>query len=64
MMRMGGMLKIVPPGITLDLMERLSVTANSHGIKNGWFVWPWNFDPVWLLTCDGFEGKDDADKNV
>ncbi len=27
-----------------------------HGIKNGWFSWPWNFDPVWLVSCDGWEG--------
>ena len=37
--------------------EMLRVTANPHGITNGWFIWPVNFDPVWLLTCDGFEAK-------
>jgi hypothetical protein len=31
-----------------------SVTAKAHGVNHGWFAWPWNFDPVWLLTCDGF----------
>lgn len=30
------------------------VTGNEHGIRNGWFRWPLNFDPTWLLTCDGF----------
>jgi hypothetical protein len=30
------------------------VTGNSHGIRMGWFLWPANFDPVWLETCDGF----------
>jgi hypothetical protein len=29
-----------------------------HGICNGWFIWPINFDPVWLENCDGFESKE------
>ncbi len=32
----------------------LHIRANDHGIRNGWFVWPVNFDPVWLEHCDGF----------
>lgn len=31
------------------------VTGNAHGIRNGWFVHPFNFDPVWLESCTGFE---------
>lgn len=30
------------------------VTANSHGVRMGWFIWPLNFDPTWLTSCDGF----------
>ncbi len=33
----------------------LGIRANYHGIKNGWFVWPVNFDPIWLENCDGFK---------
>lgn len=33
------------------------VTGHAHGIKKGWFQWPYNFDPTWLLTCDGFAPK-------
>ena len=33
---------------------KLNITADPHGIRSGWFMWPVNFDPVWLLTCDGF----------
>lgn len=33
----------------------LAITANPHGVKNGWFSWPFNFDPVWLESCSGFE---------
>jgi hypothetical protein len=36
----------------------LSVYGNPHGIKNGWFAWPFNFDPVWLESCNGFEEKE------
>lgn len=36
-----------------------NLTANAYGIRNGWFAWPINFDPIWLETCDGFEKKED-----
>lgn len=36
---------------------KLQIKGNSHGIKMGWFMWPVNFDPVWLENCDGFEEK-------
>jgi hypothetical protein len=35
----------------------LGIEAAAHGIKNGWFFWPLNFDPVWLEACNGFEAK-------
>jgi hypothetical protein len=31
------------------------VTGDPHGIRNGWFFFPINFDPVWLQSCTGFE---------
>jgi hypothetical protein len=34
---------------------KATATGNEHGIKMGWFLWPFNFDPVWLKSCDGFE---------
>ncbi|SCG82683.1 hypothetical protein DW1_1110 [Proteiniborus sp. DW1] len=36
---------------------RAKVKGHEHGIKRGWFMWPFNFDPSWLLECDGFEEK-------
>lgn len=36
----------------------LNVEGDPHGIRNGWFVWPLNFDPVWLRRCDGYEPKE------
>jgi hypothetical protein len=38
-------------------MDVLGVTASEHGIKNGWFVWPLNFDPIWLESCNGYTTK-------
>lgn len=35
----------------------LNIQGHPHGIKNGWFTWPANFDPVWLENCDGFERR-------
>lgn len=32
----------------------LRVTGAPIGVRNGWFLWPVNFDPVWLESCDGF----------
>jgi len=39
----------------------LHVRGKPHGIRSGWFNWPFNFDPIWLETCDGFEAKEDTD---
>jgi len=46
-----------PPQIAQRASDALKIEANYHGIKNGWFNWPYNFDPVWLAHCEGFENK-------
>ena len=43
----------VPP-IQMGI-DKLGIKANYHGIKNGWFNFPFNFDPYWLEECDGYE---------
>lgn len=40
------------------------VKGNPHGIRSGWFLWPLNFDPVWLESCDGFSDKEEDRKPV
>ena len=35
----------------------LGIKAAEQGIRNGWFVWPVNFDPTWLEECRGFIAK-------
>ena len=38
--------------------DELAITADAHGLANGWFNWPYNFDPTWLGNCDGFTAKE------
>lgn len=32
-----------------------NVVGDEIGIRKGWFRWPYNFDPTWLVSCDGFK---------
>jgi hypothetical protein len=41
----------------LDVGSMIRVRGNPHGVRMGWFVFPWNFDPAWLEACDGFTPK-------
>lgn len=38
------------------------VTGDRYGIRMGWFLWPLNFDPTWLESCDGFSDNPDDKK--
>lgn len=40
------------------ISAKFQIEADPHGIKKGWFNWPWNFDPVWLENCNAFEPKE------
>lgn len=34
------------------------MTGNKHGIRSGWFYYPFNFDPTWKTKmCANFEDK-------
>lgn len=35
------------------------VEGDPHGRRMGWFFWPLNFDPVWLLSCTGYTPKEE-----
>lgn len=35
----------------------LDIQAKQYGVQNGWFMWPIDFDPVWLTNCEGFIHK-------
>ena len=37
----------------------LTMTAEQHGIENGWFIYPVLFDPVWKTKlCNNYKLKD------
>lgn len=41
-----------------EINNKFQLKGNDHGIKEGWFIWPFNFDPVWLDNCNAFEASD------
>ena len=38
--------------------SELKIIGNESGIARGYFFWPYNYDPIWLKNCEGFEPKD------
>ena len=46
------------PVIDAGSAVKLGIKASPHGVLKGWFQWPFNFDPVWLQACNGFEPKE------
>jgi len=38
--------------------RKLNIKGDPHGVRMGWFMWPTNFDPTWLINCDGFKAKE------
>lgn len=51
-------LAIMRTPVATPASVKLNIIGTSHGIKNGWFCWPFNFDPIWLENCDGFKKKE------
>jgi len=35
----------------------LKIRGHPTGIKNGWFNYPFNFDPTWLENCEGYKSN-------
>ncbi|MHA1291112.1 MAG: hypothetical protein ACTSQJ_00420 [Promethearchaeota archaeon] len=58
--------RIFPPVLAIGKIGEIGekagivVKGDPHGIRNGWFNHPFNFDPVWLLECTGFEKKEEV----
>ena len=44
-------------GKNMEAARKLNIVGHPHGIRRGWFMWPANFDPTWLINCDGFTPK-------
>lgn len=45
----------INPVVNISGAIKLGIKANRYGIARGWFNWPYNFDPNWLLECNGYE---------
>lgn len=45
------------PVIDTNAAVKMGVKLDPHGVRNGWACWPFNFDPTWLLACNGFKKK-------
>jgi len=41
----------------INALVKFRIKGDDHGIKSGWFNWPFNFDPIWLMNCNGFLEK-------
>ena len=41
----------------LQAKQKLGIKLNPHGVESGWASWPYNFDPVWVDECHGYEEK-------
>lgn len=52
-----GMVRLLSGDLS-PMIKTLEISANPHGVRCGWFMWPFNYDPAWLTSCNGFEPKD------
>lgn len=37
-------------------LQAVGIDAHLEAKEEGWFDWPFNFDPRWINECKGFEG--------
>jgi len=47
----------VERGVLVAQANTVRIGGDVHGIRNGWFNWPLDFDPVWLSECSLFEPR-------
>jgi hypothetical protein len=48
----GNALPLAVPGLTVE--------GCRGGVEMGQFSWPFRFDPIWLVSCDGYEPESEA----
>ena len=44
-------------GKSNEAAKKLGIKGHEQGIRKGWFCWPANFDPTWLMECKGFKER-------
>lgn len=52
------------PGSCHSRCNNIGANVKGHetGISRGWFMWPLNYDPTWLVSCDGFSDNPEDKK--
>lgn len=55
-MATGNPVKILAVGLVLK------ITCEQVWIDKGYFDWPFNFDPTWLLSCRGETHKEESEE--
>jgi hypothetical protein len=43
------------PIVSTDVVKQLNIKLNEEGIANGSANFPWDYNPVWVKNCNGFE---------
>ena len=44
-------------GKNMGAARELKIQSHPTGLKRGWFMWPANFDPIWLENCEGWKER-------
>lgn len=39
----------------IRITSAMGVQFAEQGVRGNWALWPFNFDPIWLVECLGFE---------
>jgi len=42
----------------IQITGSMGVEFEKRGIDGNWALWPFNFDPIWLVKCLGYEKED------
>ena len=48
--------------MTAGSFPPFNLKGNAHGIRNSWFAWPMDYDPIWLESCNAFERNSAAEQ--
>lgn len=46
--------------ISIMIPQDIKVSLNPHGVANGWCLWPFNFDQIWVDDCNSFKNKNES----
>ena len=44
--------------------DQPAVKLSQHGVDNGWAMWPLDFDPIWVESCEFESSKKEKDEKA